>query len=196
MSDESNLPFFRLEAKPYTIPEDLARELAAIVIEWGGLENAVTVDLEQLRVWPIVRGLSDAMPSTFGAKLKLWRRSYATLFPTIKAYNDRVESIFAGARVVGLERHRIIHGVWMADQDNPGSFTVLAGIDRRKDIAYFQPNLPYLKAVHEDIKKLSSAVWSLNSSRQLHAVQGLLQRQPSPSGEHQVLRMPPSPEKP
>jgi hypothetical protein len=195
MADELVLPFLKLAAKPYTIPDDLAHELAAIVIEWGGLENAITVDLEQLRVHPIVSRLSDRVPGTFGAKLKLWRRAYATLFPTVKAYNGRVENIFAAARVVGLERHRVIHGVWSPDANTPGKFTVLAGIDRPSDIAYFEPTLAYISAIHEDIKKLSAAVWSLNASRQLHAVQGLLQRQPVPSGERPAPPPPPIPEK-
>jgi hypothetical protein len=139
MADEPVLPFLRLVAKPYKIPDDLARELAAIVIEWGGLENVITVDLEQLRMRAkIVRELSDRMPGTFGAKLKLWRRSYNTLFPTVKVYNDRVEDLFAKALIVGRERHRIVHG----------------------------------------------------------AVQGLLQPQLVPSGEHPAPPIPPTDEKP
>ena len=197
MSDQPILSFLRLEAKPYLIPEAFARELAAIVIEWGGLENAITVDLEQLRAFPIVEQLSDRMPPTFGAKLKLWRRSYTTLFPTIEGYHVRAENILLAARKVGLKRHRIIHGVWTQNENEPGTFTVLAGIDRRpSDIAYFQPTLPYLAAVHADIKKISAAIWSLNASRQLHAIQGLLQPQLLPSGERPAPQPPPTLEKP
>lgn len=196
MAEEPVLPFFKIEERSYAIPDELARELAGIVIQWSGLENAVTIDIEQLRAFPVVRALSDVIPGTFDAKLKLWRRAYATLFPTVKAYNDLAEDIFGKIRLVGRERHRLIYGVWSPVQDQPGTFTVMAGLDRRKDIAYFQPNMIYLTAVHQDIKKLSDGVWSLNASRQIHAVQGRLQRQPGPSGEHRALQPPPTPEKP
>jgi hypothetical protein len=195
MSDEARLPFFRLEAKPYKIPDDLARELAAIVIEWGGLENAVTVDLEQLRMFKAASDLADAIPGTFGMKLKLWRRNYATLFPTIKRYNDIAENIFSNARIVGIQRHRLIHGLWRPAEDDPNGFYILTAIDRRKDPAYFKADVRFLAAVHEDIKKLSNAVWSLNASRQLHAAQGLLRPQPGLSDEHPA-HPPPTNEKP
>lgn len=191
---ESGFTFLKVTAKPYSIPDDLARELAAIIIEWGGLENAITVDLEQLRMWEIVRKLTDVLPGGFGAKLKLWRRSIAALYPTINLYNDVADGVVAAAKTVGIHRHRIIHGLWRPDETNPSEFYVLTAIDRRKDPAYFKADVKFLTALHEDIRKICAQVWSLNLTRQTHAVRGLLQRQPGPSGEHLVLRTLPTPE--
>ena len=199
MPDESNLPFFSLTAKPYTIPDDLARELAAIVIEWGGLESAITTDLESMRMWPVARALtdSDSLPGAFGGRLKLWRRSIAALYPSIKSYNDIAEEISVKARAVGVHRHRVIHGLWQQDEDDPKSFYVLTALDRlRKDPAYFKADVEYLAALHTDIKNISAHIWGFVVSRQLHAVGGLLRLQPSPSGEHPALPTPPIPEKP
>jgi hypothetical protein len=196
MSNQIKFPFLKLVAKPYRIPDDLARELAAIVIGWGGLENVIMVDLEQLRMFEVARNLSDAMPGAFGAKLKLWRQSYVALYPTMKVYHDIVDDIFSKTRIVGFERHRIIHGWWRPDESDPNVFHVLPAMDRLRKTAYIQANVAYVSAVHEDIRKLSDAVWSLNASRQLHAVQGLLQPQLVPSGGRPVPPTPPTDEKP
>jgi hypothetical protein len=199
MSDESSLPFFTLTANPYTIPDDLARELAAIVIEWGGLENAITADLESMRMWPVVRALtdSDALPGTFGGRLKLWRRSIAALYPSIKSYNDIAEEIATKARAVGIHRHRIIHGYWQPDEADPKSFNVLTALDRlRKDPDYFRADVEYLAALHADIKNVSAHIWGFLVSRQLHVSGGLLRLQHAPSDEPPVLPAPRAPEKP
>jgi hypothetical protein len=196
-NDEPALPFYKLQAKPYPIPADLARELAAVVIEWGAFENIIETDLGQLRMFPIVAKLADAMPGAFGAKLKLWKRSIDTLFPTVHLYRRVAEEIYTKSREVALVRHRIIHGLWRhGGDDDPMAFTVLAGLYRPKAAAYFRVDAAFLAMVAGDIKKLSDTAWSLNATRQLHGIQGLLQRQPGPSGEHQAPQPPPTADKP
>jgi hypothetical protein len=128
--DESKFPFFNLVAKPYHIPNELAQALAGIVIDWGNLENAINNDLQEFRAFDVVRRLSDDVPGAFGAKVKLWRRAYFALYPTMTVYHRRVEDLFAKTRIVGLERHRIIHGWWRADEDDLGAFYI--GSSRKK----------------------------------------------------------------
>lgn len=190
-------PFYRVQANTYPIPADLARELAAVIIEWGALETVIALDLEQLRVHAPVRKLSDIVPSAFGAKLKLWRRSYSTLFPSVTLYQSAAEEIFTKTREVGLARHKIIHGLWRHGGDkDPEAFSVVAGLDRPKDVTYFRVDAKLLGMLATDIRTLKDYAWSLNATRQLHAVQGLLQRQPAPLGEHPAPPPPPIPEKP
>jgi hypothetical protein len=192
MADEPQLPFLNLKAKPRIFSEEIAHELAAIVIEWGAFENVITSDLEQLRSFKVVRDLSDRVPGAFGAKLKLWRRSYVALYPTIKSYHRIADNLFDTARTVGLERHRIIHGQWVLDDSDPHTFHILPALDRIREVPPIKADVRYLAAVHEDIKKLSDRAWSLNASRQLAAAQGLLQPQLLPLAEHPAPRPPPS----
>jgi hypothetical protein len=194
--DEPQLPFLHLKANPRIFSQEIARELAAIVIEWGALENVITTDLEQLRMFKVAHDLSDRVPGSFGAKLKLWRRSYVALYPTIKSYHRIADNIFETARIVGLERHRIIHGLWYPEESDPNTFYILPALDRVREVQSIKADVRYLAAVHEDIKKLSDRAWSLNASRQLAGAQGLLQPQLLPSGGHPALQPPPNPEKP
>jgi hypothetical protein len=194
--DEPQLPFYHLKAKPRVFSEEIARELAAVVIEWGAFENVIATDLEQLRTFKVVRDLSDRVPGAFGSKLKLWRRSYVALYPTIKNYHRIADDVFEKARIVGLERHRIIHGQWYPEEGDPNSFYILPALDRIREVAPMKADIRYLSAVHEDIKKLSDRAWSLHASRQLAAVQGLLQPQLLPSGERPAPQPPPTLEKP
>jgi hypothetical protein len=169
------VPYIGLTGKPYHISPELARELAAIVIEWGSFENAVTMDLEQLRNFALARQLEGRIPGAFGSKLKLWRRSIAVLFPTVALYNSKAEEIYLNARTTGTQRHKLIHGMWRpAGDDDPEAFYVFAGLDRRKNIDFFRVDASYLAAVHTDIKFLADAMWSLIATRMLHAAQGLL----------------------
>lgn len=48
-ADKQVVPYLKIRAKEYHIDPKLAHELAAIVIEWGVFENAISMDLEQLR---------------------------------------------------------------------------------------------------------------------------------------------------
>jgi hypothetical protein len=198
MVDESELRFWKLRAQPYIIPDYLARELAAIVIEWGGLENAITADLEAMRMWPIACALSDAIPGGFGARVKLWRRSVAALYPTIKSYNEIATKIAEKAHTLAIYRHRLIHGLWLPDEAESGSFSVLTPLDRlrKEPVGSFKADIKYLAAVHTDIKTISAEIWGFTLSRSVHAAGGQLQLQPEPSGERPALPIPPTPEKP
>lgn len=193
--DDPALPFLHLKSRPRAFSDEIARELGAIVIEWGALENVVTTDLEQLRAFDVARNLCDLVPGAFGAKLKLWRRSYVALYPTIKSYHHIADDVFEKAKVVGLERHRIIHGWWYPEENNPSRFYILPALDRARKVDPVKADIRYLAAVNEDIRKLSDRVWSLNASRQLAGVQGLLRPQLLPSGGYPAPQPPPTPEK-
>jgi hypothetical protein len=195
MADDA-VPFINIRAKDYHISDDLARELASIVIEWSTFENAITIDLEQLWQFAKAKKLADSIPGAFGARLKLWNRVYHALFPAIPLYTTRSDAIASKGREVALIRHRLIHGLWRPADEPEGAFHVIAGLDRRKDIKFLLADAALVGSLHKDIKTLSNAVWSLNVTRMMHAAQGLLQAVPAPSAEHPAPQAPPSGEKP
>lgn len=184
------VPYLDVRTKPQEIAPELAYEVAAIVIEWGSFENAIDIDIQQLRNWPIVRRLSEVPPQGIKKKLDLWKKSIYTLFSTVPFYKNTAREICSKGKLVSQQRHRLIHGLWQPDQERPGEFRVVSGFDPRQQYGYFQANLQNVRAVHQDIKTMNEAVWSFLVSRMSHAAEGRLVARAVPSRGHQAPRNP------
>ena len=70
---------FKSTVKP--IPDGLARELGALVVEWGAFEFAVTLDTHLLAQNPEVQKLYKGdLPRNFRGTVKRWKDAICTLY--------------------------------------------------------------------------------------------------------------------
>jgi hypothetical protein len=175
-SDKTKLviPYFQSRTKPHDISAELAQELAAILIEWGSFENAIVLDLDQLRQYPQVKKLAEDVPYGFARKIELWKRSVYALFKGIPFYKNTAREICSKGKIVAAKRHRVVHGHWRPHKDKPGTFQVVFGFDRRQVLGAYDVDLKFAADLHRDIKTMTEAVYSFLISRMMHASQGLL----------------------
>lgn len=191
-----SLPWLHVKGDEKVVPPELATHLAGILIEWGSFENAVLMDCEDLRQWPVVKSLVPEIPQGFAKRIELWKRSIDALYPTIRLYVTSAKEITEKSKFVAKRRNRIIHGHWMP---NPGG--------KPDEFVLLPENYPYGKGgltpfdtelagmLFHDVMAVSNAFHSFLVTRMIHAREGLLQLSTGPAPENPVHPKPPIPEK-
>ncbi|MBY0532676.1 MAG: hypothetical protein K2P86_11970 [Xanthobacteraceae bacterium] len=191
--NRGSVPFFKAKTK-LDIPPELAAEIAHIVVQWSVFENALDVDLTQLRNHKKGRDLAEEKPRQFKRKIQLWRRSIHALYSNIKPYKSMADEISSKGIIVAQMRHHIVHGHWR--QEEPGIFIITSGLTGDRKLQQCRFNLTVATNLHRDVRTMAEAAYGFLISRATHGGLGLLKAVPLSSDENLVHPNPPKPEKP
>ncbi len=181
--DDKFVPWFNLKSDPYTIPEEFAHELAAIVVQWGSFEMSLVSDTSTMMAYPNVRELAKEAPRSFTRKIELWKRCTNTLYPTVDLYRNSAKEICSKGKAISKHRNRLIHGTWNPlNESEPGDFRIVSytGLEYVDEMTDLIVDLAYVKALHADICVLNDALYSLIANKMMHAHMGLLTAKPAP----------------
>jgi hypothetical protein len=165
-----DLPFFTLKSHDHPIPDDLARELAGVVIKWSVFENAIVLDTDQMMKFPAVRALATEAPRSFKRKIELWKRAIHTRFADNESYKNVASEICSQGKSVAQHRHQLIHGHWLLPE-KPGDPFVLwisEPLDHFPAGSQIPIDVRYVAGVHQSLKKLGDLFWGFNTTRMLH----------------------------
>ncbi len=180
-SDPATRLWVSFKSDQHPIPEKLARELAALVIEWSGFESAVDLDSLLMRRFPVVQKLFAEEPRNFKRKIESWKEAVHALFPDDEGYKNIATLICGEGKTVAHYRHALIHNRWQPP-DKPGepfSIWLAKPLDKLPAGHRLEVTPDLAAAVHQRLRQLSDTLWGFTANRMLH---GRLRRKSAPPG--------------
>ena len=169
--------------------------LGEIVIHWSRVESSIDQEIFTMRhQWEIVRKLTDVLPHAFSPKLKLWRDSVRTLYPTIEDYQLFADAFVERVKNAARIRNHLIHGMWSLPENEVGEFHIVSYHKGR--VAALWVGQPLLDDLLEEVKNLVGLILGFTITKMMHAHTGQLAARPSSTPDHHTHPSPATPEKP
>jgi len=159
-----------LKSEHDPIPDELARELAALVIEWSGFEAAIDLDSGTMKRQPAVAKLFEDEPRTFKRKVAVWAKAVRALHPDDEGYKEVARFISSEGKYVARHRHAIIHGHWMPPDPSGGPWRLrLVKPLEKLPAGYVMLNgVDFVGAVHERLREMTDTLWAFTLNRIVH----------------------------
>jgi hypothetical protein len=198
-AQEAQAPMFRVNGQPVVLPDEFAKALAQIVVEWSRLESAIASDTTStMNMLPALADMATEAPRSFKKKLDLWSKVTKRAFGSIPQYCQVVDHIVPRARTAALIRNHLIHGHWPISGVGPtGEYQIhnFEGLKQGR-LTRMTVTQDVLDEVLAEILDLAGTVYGFTMTRMLHAHHGLLRAQPAPAPEDQTRPNPPTETKP
>jgi hypothetical protein len=180
IGDPATRPWVSFKSDQHPIPDDLARELAALVIEWSGFEAAIDLDSQSMRRRsPVVEKLFEDEPRSFERRIVAWRDAVKALYPNDDGYKDIASVICSAGKFVGRHRHAIIHGHWLPPEraGAPFRLRLTKRLGKLPEGCVVPAAVGFVTAVHVRLRRMSDDLWMFTTNRMLH---GRRVRKPKP----------------
>jgi hypothetical protein len=179
---EGGIPWMHIHGENETVPDNFAKELAGIVVEWSRFENGIAMDTAQFMRIPNIRALTKDAPINFKKKIELWKACILTLYPEVKIYTSTAVEICSKGKIVAQHRHRLMHGHWFKAGDQQAEYDIVSvrGLEKVEYFDAFTVDMAYMQGLHSDIRLITDRLFEFQANRMWHASLGMLKAQHAP----------------
>jgi hypothetical protein len=168
--DASKRPWLPFKSDRQPIPDDLARELGALVIEWSGFESALLADIRVLAKSPVVKKLFSDEPRSFKKRIELWKDAIRALYPNDAGYIEVANIICSGSKDVARYRHVLVHNRWLEPEKAGEPYRLLLDKPLEKHPAGHALPVPVemVRAIHQRLRQSQDLLWGFTLNRMIH----------------------------